>query len=513
MVSKKALLFLPRINNANEIIMKKTVTITPFKRGLFSLFLLGVVSFSFFSCSEGSQKDNLKKVKAEDIKVVGEKKAELTSPPHVPPSTANREATRLEVDLEILEEVGEMTNGVEYTYWTFGGTVPGSFIRAKAGDEIEFHLKNHPENKLPHNIDLHAVNGPGGGAVSSFVAPGHQITFSFKALHPGLYVYHCATAPVGMHIANGMYGLILVEPTEGLPEVDHEYYVMQGDFYTTGDYGEAGLQHFDMQKALDEDPDYVVFNGKVGALSGENALKAKVGETVRLYVGNGGPNLVSSFHVIGEIFDRVHIGGGTLENNNVQTELIPAGGAAIVEFKVDAPGEYLLVDHSIMRAFNKGALAVLDVEGDKNMKVFKGKTQEGIYLPEGSKIQSMPREDEGEEKAKTGGLSKDEQMALGKKVYEATCFACHQSDGGGVPHAFPPLAEADYLNDDVNRAIDVVLHGKRGPITVNGEDYDGVMPAQNLSDEEAAAILTYVYNSWGNNGTVVTEGMVRKVRK
>lgn len=492
------------------MIMKKAVNNPNLKRVVFFFFLLGVVSFS--SCTGGAQKDEAKKVKPEDIKVVGELKADLTSPPFVPASTANREATRLEVDMEILEEIGEMTNGVEYTYWTFGGTVPGSFIRAKLGDEIEFHLKNHPENKLPHNIDLHAVNGPGGGAVSSFVAPGHQITFSFKALHPGLYVYHCATAPVGMHIGNGMYGLILVEPTEGLPEVDHEYYVMQGDFYTTGDYGEAGLQHFDMQKALDENPDYVVFNGKVGALSGVNSLKAKVGETVRLYVGNGGPNLVSSFHVIGEIMDRVHIGGGKLVNDNVQTELIPAGGAAIVEFKVDAPGEYLLVDHSIMRAFNKGALAVLDVTGDKNMKVYKGKIQEGIYLPEGSKIQTMPN---GKEKGdvKTPELSKDEKLALGGKIYGQTCFACHQATGEGIPHAFPPLAKSDYLNEDVNRAIDVVLHGKRGPIKVNGQDYDGVMPAQNLTDQEAAAILTYIYDSWGNNGTVVTEEMVRKVRK
>ncbi len=494
------------------MIMKKAASITQLKRGVFFFFLLVAISFSFYSCSEGAQKEGSKKVKPEDIKVTGELKAELTSPPYVPPSTANREPTRLEVDLEILEEVGEMTNGVEYTYWTFGGTVPGSFIRAKLGDEIEFHLKNHPENKLPHNIDLHAVNGPGGGAVSSFVAPGHQITFSFKALHPGLYVYHCATAPVGMHIGNGMYGLILVEPTEGLPPVDHEYYVMQGDFYTTGEYGEAGLQHFDMQKALDENPDYVVFNGKVGALSGENSMKAKVGETVRLYVGNGGPNLVSSFHVIGEIMDRVHISGGEVVNENVQTELIPAGGAAIVEFKVDAPGEYLLVDHSIMRAFNKGALAVLDVEGDKNMKVYKGKIQEGIYLPEGSKIQTMPT-DNGKEKEKTVELSKDEKMALGHKIYEQSCFACHQPEGEGVPHAFPPLAKSDFLNADVSRAIDVVIHGKRGPITVNGEDYDGVMPAQNLSDQEAAAIMTYIYNSWGNNGTVVTEDMVKKVRK
>jgi nitrite reductase (NO-forming) len=131
---------------------------------------------------------------------------------------------------------------------------------------------------MPHNIDLHAVTGPGGGAAASFTAPGHSSVFSFKALNPGLYVYHCATAPVGMHIANGMYGLILVEPREGLPKVDREYYVMQGDFYTKGKYGEPGLQPFSMEKAILEQPDYVVFNGSVGAMTGDKAIKANVGE-------------------------------------------------------------------------------------------------------------------------------------------------------------------------------------------------------------------------------------------
>lgn len=230
----------------------------------------------------------------------------------VPSPVGDREATKLKVSMEVIEKEGTMTDGVTYMYWTFGGTVPGKFIRARIGDEIEFTLKNNPDNKLPHNIDLHAVTGSGGGATSSFIAPGHQVTFSFKALNTGIFIYHCATAPVGMHIANGMYGLILIEPEGGLPKVDREYYVMQGDFYTKGKNGQAGFQPFDMQKAIDENPDYVVFNGKVGSLTGNNALVAKVGETVRLYIGNGGPNLVSSFHVIGEIFDRVRVEGGIL---------------------------------------------------------------------------------------------------------------------------------------------------------------------------------------------------------
>lgn len=479
------------------------------KKTIPTKMLLGVTMMAFLSSCVNDQSaktyDN-----AVDIPVTQEMVAELTSPPNVPTPIGARKAKKLIVDMEILEEEGEMTSGVKYVYWTFGGTVPGSFIRTRVGDEVEFHLKNHPDNKLPHNIDLHAVTGPGGGAESSFVAPGHEKVFSFKTLNPGLYVYHCATAPVGMHIANGMYGLILVEPEGGLPPVDKEYYIMQGDFYTQGNYGDRGLQPFDMQKAVNENPDYVVFNGKVGAMTGDNAITAKVGETVRLFVGNGGPNLVSSFHVIGEIFDKVHVEGGDMVNENVQTTLIPAGGAAIVEFRVDVPGTFILVDHSIFRAFNKGALGMLKVEGEKNKKVYAGEIEEGIYLPEGGAIQSMPKGEEVAEEVKE--LSFEDKMKFGKESYMQTCFACHQAAGQGIPNAFPPLANSDYLNADVDRAIGVVLHGLTGEITVNGDKYNSVMTAQALSDEEVSNVLTYVYNSWGNSKKEVTPAMVKAVR-
>lgn len=442
--------------------------------------------------------------------IKGTMTAELTSPPFVPAPVGDRAAKKLIVNMEILEQEGEMTDGTKYMYWTFGGSVPGSFIRTRVGDEVEFTLKNHPDNKLPHNIDLHAVTGPGGGASSSLVAPGHEKTFSFKTLNPGLYVYHCATAPVGMHIANGMYGLILVEPEGGLPKVDKEYYVMQGDFYTKGRYGDPGMQAFDMNKAIEENADYVVFNGKVGALTGDGALTAKVGETVRIYMGNGGPNLVSSFHVIGEIFDRVHVEGGDLINENVQTTLIPAGGAAIVEFKVEVPGTLILVDHSIFRAFNKGALGMLKVEGAENKKIYSGTKQEGIYLPEGGAIQTMPKKAASNDVVVNKTVA--QQVADGKNIYSNTCFACHQAEGQGIPNAFPPLAKSDYMNANPARAIDAVLHGLTGEITVNGKKYNSVMMSQNLTDQEISDVMTYVYNSWGNNKTVVTPAMVKTQR-
>ncbi|WP_237340606.1 copper-containing nitrite reductase [Wenyingzhuangia fucanilytica] len=469
--------------------------------------LLIVTILLLTSCSNEAKKT----VDPATIHTNGEIDAELTSPPYVPKPVGDRSAKKLIVKMEVLEKEGEMTDGVRYMYWTFGGTVPGSFIRTRVGDEVEFHLQNHPDNKLPHNIDLHAVTGDGGGATSSFVAPGHEKVFSFKTLNPGLFVYHCATAPVGMHIANGMYGLILVEPEGGLPPVDKEYYIMQGDFYTKGKNGDRGLQPFDMQKAIDEKADYVVFNGKVGSLVGDNAITANVGETVRLFVGNGGPNLVSSFHTIGEIFDRVHVEGGEMINENVQTTLIPAGGAAIVEFKVDVPGTFILVDHSIFRAFNKGALGMLKVEGKENKKIYSGEIRDGIYLPEGPGVQTMPSDNK-VAASDIPAKSFDEQMKFGKQAYMNTCFACHQAEGQGIPGAFPPLANSDYLNADVNRAIGIVLHGKSGEITVNGVKYNSVMTKQHLSPSEVADVLTYIYNSWGNSKKVVTTEMVKKVK-
>jgi len=304
--------------------------------------------------------------------VRGQEVAELTAPPRVPKPITRTYATRVIVNLEVVEKTMRLADGVDYTFWTFGGSVPGSFIRVREGDEVELHLKNHPSSTMPHNIDLHAVTGPGGGAEASIAVPGHQSVFRFTALNPGLYVYHCAFAPASLHVANGMYGLILVQPKEGMTPVDREYYVMQGDFYTKGANGAPGLQPFDLQKAIAEQPDYVVFNGAVGSLTGDRALHATAGETVRLYVGNGGPNLTSSFHVIGEVFDNVYTEGGTLAQHNVQTTSIPPGGSAMVEFRTETPGKLVLVDHALFRAFNKGTVGLIMVDGAKHGGAFEG---------------------------------------------------------------------------------------------------------------------------------------------
>ena len=302
--------------------------------------------------------------------IVGEERAVLTEAPNVPAPITRKHATKVIVELETIEKPMRLADGVDYTMWTFGGSVPGTFMRVREGDLVEFTLKNHPTSTVPHNIDLHAVTGPGGGAAATLAIPGGHATFTFRALNPGLYVYHCAVSPVPMHIANGMYGLILVEPKEGLAKVDKEFYVMQSEFYAK--FAGKGLPHtLDMEKGAAEQPTHVVFNGSVGSLTGDKAPQVNVGETVRLFVGNGGPNLSSSFHVIGEVFDNVYGEGGTMiSQKNVQTTMVPAGGSAIVEFRAEKAGNLVLVDHAIFRAFNKGALGMIKVVGEDNKAIY-----------------------------------------------------------------------------------------------------------------------------------------------
>lgn len=436
-------------------------------------------------------------------------KAILTDAPSVPAVITRNHPARVQVELEVFEKIGKLADGVDYPFWTFGGSVPGKFIRVRHGDTVEFTLINNMKSKVPHNIDLHAVSGPGGGAAVTATAPGQKSKFSFKALNPGLYVYHCATAPVGMHIANGMYGLIYVQPEKQLSKVDHEYYIFQSDFYTKGKNGDKGLQQFSQDKAVDEKPTYVVFNGSAGSLVGDKALTAKVGETVRFFIGNGGPNLISSFHVIGEIFDKVYMEGGSNYQDNVQTTLIPSGGSSIVEFKVDTTGTYLLVDHSIFRTFHKGTVGMLKVDGEANTAVFKSEKA----------VKEEEAEAEVKVEKKVEVLKIEPPVTLsGKDLYTANCLACHGDDGKGTDESFPPLAKSDFLKKlsskkDRTELISIPLMGKKGKIIVNKKEYDGEMPMfSELTDREIADVLTYVSTSWGNKAKKITENEVKKVR-
>jgi nitrite reductase (NO-forming) len=306
-----------------------------------------------------------------------------------------------------------------------------------------------------------------------------------------------------------MYGLILVEPKLGLPEVDKEFFIVQGEFYTEGKFGEKGPQHFSMEKALREQPEYVVFNGRVGALMGDKALKVDVGESARIYLGNAGPSLVSSFHVVGEIFDSVYSEGGILPNqHNVQTTIVPVGGSAMVEFAVEVPGDYQLVDHSMFRAFNKGAMGALKAEGKENLLVFSGKTAEEIYRP-ATRLEQLVKTADGT----SGPLTDVELLEKGAHVYSTLCVTCHQADGQGTPGVFPPVASSDYLMADKERSIRILLEGLKDEITVNGAVYRGTMPKFPLTDAQIASALTFVRNSFGNKGDPVRVEEVQRVRE
>jgi nitrite reductase (NO-forming) len=296
----------------------------------------------------------------------------------LPPPIGKRAPQTIRVDLTTVELEGRLAEGTTFGYWTFNGKVPGPFLRVRVGDTVDVRLRNSGDSAMVHSVDFHAATGPGGGAAATQTNPGEENSVKFKALIPGLYVYHCATPMVAHHIANGMYGLILVEPEEGLLPVDREFYVMQGEVYTEAAFGQHGSQEFNVEKLLNERPEYFVFNGSVGALSKLHPLQAKVGETVRIFFGVGGPNFTSSFHVIGEMFDKVYNLGGVLSEplKGIQTVTVPPGGAVITEFKLDVPGNYILVDHALSR-LERGLVGILQVEGAPNREIYDGKVMPG----------------------------------------------------------------------------------------------------------------------------------------
>lgn len=287
--------------------------------------------------------------------------------------------TKREIVLEAKELDGYIDGKATYRYWTFDGKVPAPFLRVCEGDEVYVRLKNHKDSEMLHSVDFHAVTGSGGGA--SFTAdtePGKEQSFTFKALNPGVFVYHCATPPVAQHLSKGQYGLLFVQPKEGLPPVDREFYIMQGELFAKE--ASPGKFEFDYDRMVSEHPSHFVFNGAVRALTGDNALKAKVGETIRIYFGVGGPNEISSFHVIGLIFDRVY-NLGSLSSpplKDVQSVVVPTGGVVVVEVKLKVPGKYTIVDHSLSRA-EKGLVGHLVVEGPENPEIYrKGKSNSGL---------------------------------------------------------------------------------------------------------------------------------------
>lgn len=311
--------------------------------------------------------------------IVGEPSNEIVTqapqiandPTQVGTPVGKRGPQKVTIDLLTTEVEGRLGDNSTYRFWTFNNKVPGPFVRVRVGDTVTMNVTNAKDSTHIHSIDLHAVTGPGGGAAVTQVPPGQTKSFTFKANHVGLFVYHCATPMVAQHITNGMYGLILVEPEGGLPKVDHEFYVMQGELYTAQTHGASGLQEFSLEKLLAENPEHVMFNGAMDSLTKVYHMTSNVGDTVRIFFGVGGPNLTSSFHIIGEVFDKVYDQASLTSKplTDVQTTLVPPGGATMVEFKTDYPGRYLLVDHALSRV-EKGVAGFLTVKGKADPAIF-----------------------------------------------------------------------------------------------------------------------------------------------
>jgi len=300
--------------------------------------------------------------------------------PAVPPPSGRSEPAIVEVEFEVVENVTTIdpATGVEYVTWgyrvpgddTVSGT-PGPMIRARVGDLLRFTIHNPEGNSMPHNVDFHAVTGQGGGAANTTVGPGSTAVIEARLLYPGMFMYHCAMGDVPEHISRGMYGGILVDPAEPLAPVEHEWYIVQSEFYTTST--EPGLVETDRAAVTDERPTMVVFNGAKGALAGDNALKMQVGERARIYFVNAGLNLISSFHPIGSHWDVVYPEAALLNAplRGSQTTLVPAGGGTVVELIGQVPSAIILVDHALARTFDKGALGQIIIEGEPNTEIFE----------------------------------------------------------------------------------------------------------------------------------------------
>lgn len=282
-------------------------------------------------------------------------------------------------DIELVAQrvVSEILPGVTHSFMTFNGQVPAPMIRARQGDTLNITVTNPSENEDAHSIDLHAVYGTGGGAEYSEVAPGKSKSFSFKATYPGAFIYHCGVSNMDEHISRGMFGMIVIEPEGGLPQVDREFYIGQHELYTKESFGQPGETNFDGRSMVKEEPTYVMFSGAVAPFvaSRFGTMKAAVGETVRVFMVSGGPNLTSSLHPVGNIWSRAWPQGGLANEplKFIQTWPVSPGSAFVGDMELPVPGLVTLVDHALSRVTNKGNAAQIEVVGDENPEILNVK--------------------------------------------------------------------------------------------------------------------------------------------
>ena len=295
-------------------------------------------------------------------------------PTNIPGPITRNSAKTHEIELVTEEVLAEIEDGVQFHYMTFGGQVPGPMIRVRQGDTVILTFTSSPKNAMLHNVDFHAVYGTGGGAEATYVTPGQSKTIKFKCMYPGAYIYHCAVPRMDYHISSGMYGMIFVEPEEGLPKVDHEFYFGQNEVYTQQTAGTQGLLEFNHQYMQDERPSYVTLNGEKNAITAERhgPVKVKKGETARVFLVNGGPNLTSSFHPIGNVWTKAWREGAIASNPErfVQTCAVPPGSCGIFEMDFPVPSTIHLVDHALSRVAHKGMMGDIVVDGIADTDIY-----------------------------------------------------------------------------------------------------------------------------------------------
>jgi len=347
------------------------------------VWLCGLLFLQSASADDDTKNQKAKQVKKSDSSpeslsncTLPVEECVLTFAPEVPPPITRKHPVLLKVNMNTFIKELPIDTAYTYDFWSFNGQVPGPFVRARVGDVMDVNFTNQDETGMQHNIDWHCVHGPGGGAPLLTADQAETKHARFRLLRPGLFIYHCSVGPVGLHVANGMYGLMLVEPEEGLAKVDKEFYVLQSEIYSEEAPRDKGSRKLEASytKGLAEDASYVVFNGRMGSLIeelGGHPLEANTGDKVRIFFGNAGPNYISSFHVIGGLFDKVYREGDLVSPpaRYLQTTLVPAGGAALVEMDVLVPGIYTLVDHALFR-LEKGATGFLEVKGPDRPDIY-----------------------------------------------------------------------------------------------------------------------------------------------
>ena len=314
-----------------------------------------------------------------DLETADDAEERMAYAPAVPARAQRSDQRVVEFEIDVIEGecVVDPTNNVSTLMWGFriGGDEatscgsPGPILRARVGDLARITVTNLAGNVHPHNIDFHAVTGQGGGAAGTTVAPGETATINSRLLYPGAFMYHCAFGDVPEHIAHGMYGMFIVDPETPLPDVDHEWSIMQSEWYL-GEPDADGLAEFDRERLELEHPTYVTFNGRTDALVDDNSLQMDVGQRARFYMVNEGLNLASNFHPIGSHWDLVYPEAATHPVNRVirgsQSTLVVAGGGTVTELIGQVPSTVVLVDHALVRTFYKGCIGLVVISGEEN---------------------------------------------------------------------------------------------------------------------------------------------------